>query len=278
MRDVGEGPAMDEGRSALQRLHQVRHQRLAQTGGHGAVCLEVGRGHGGPVAALGDDKASEARTQIGEIRGKAQYRHHLGRRGDVEPVFAHRAVRRSAQTDHDGAQAAIVEIKAAAPSDPTRVEAERVAMVQVVVDQRGKKVVGAGDGMDVAGEMEVDVLHRRDVCVASARRAAFYPETRAERGFAQAGHRPRAGAAQRVGEPDRGRGLAFSRRGRIDAGDANETVAVHLLWNCIERDFRLQTPVWEDCFSAEAEFGSDVGDWAKAGGAGDGEVGELGHV
>ena len=38
-----------------------------------------------------------------------------------------------------------------------RVEPERVAVVQVVVHQRGQQVVRARDGVEVAGEVHVDV-------------------------------------------------------------------------------------------------------------------------
>ena len=39
--DVGERAAVDEGGVVLQRLHQVRHQRVLEQHGHGAVALEV---------------------------------------------------------------------------------------------------------------------------------------------------------------------------------------------------------------------------------------------
>ena len=59
--------------------------------------------------------------------------------------------------------------------------AERIAPIDVIVDQRGEQVVGGADGVEVAGEMEVDVLHRHDLGVAAAGRAALDAETWAER-------------------------------------------------------------------------------------------------
>ena len=41
VRDVGERAAVDEHGVVLQRLHQVRHQRVLEQHGHGAVALEV---------------------------------------------------------------------------------------------------------------------------------------------------------------------------------------------------------------------------------------------
>ena len=69
-----------------------------------------------------------------------------------------------------------------------------VAVVDVVVDQRGQQVVGERDRGEVAGEVQVDVLHRHDLRVAAAGRAALHAEHRAQRRLAQADHRPLAHA------------------------------------------------------------------------------------
>ena len=76
--------------------------------------------------------------------------------------------------------------------------------------------------MKVAGEVEIDLLHRRDLRKAAAGGAAFLAEAGAERGFAQADRDAFADARQRVAEADRRRRLAFARRGRIDGGDEHE--------------------------------------------------------
>ena len=86
------------------------------------------------------------------------------------------------------AQRAVVHVDAAAPADRERVDAERVAVQDVRVEHRGEQVVRGADRVDVAGEVEVEVLHRHDLRVAAARRAALDPEDRAERRLAQAEH------------------------------------------------------------------------------------------
>jgi hypothetical protein len=51
-----------------------------------------------------------------------------------------------------------------------------VAMVDVVVDRRGQKVVRERDRIEVAGEVEIDVFHRHDLGIAAARpRPPFMP-------------------------------------------------------------------------------------------------------
>ena len=99
------------------------------------------------------------------------------------------AVGGAAERDRDVAQRAVVHVDDALPRDAPHVDAERVAVVDVVVDQRGEQVVGDADRVEVAGEMEVDVLHRHHLRVAAAGRAALHPEHRA-RARARAGRSP----------------------------------------------------------------------------------------
>ena len=64
------------------------------------------------------------------------------------------------------------------------VEAQLVALVQVVVDHRGEQVVRRRDGVEVAGEVQVELLHRQDLAVAAAGGAALDAERRAHRRLA----------------------------------------------------------------------------------------------
>jgi hypothetical protein len=55
------------------------------------------------------------------------------------------------------------------------------------VDGRSQQVVGCGDGVQVAGEMQVELLHRDHLAVAAARRAALDAEGRSLAGLADVG-------------------------------------------------------------------------------------------
>ena len=95
-----------------------------------------------------------------------------------------------------------------------RVDAERVAVVEVVVDERRGEVVRGADRVHVAGQVEVEVLHRDDLAVAAARGAALDAEHRAEARLADAHRRLLADPVEALGEPDGRRGLALAERRR----------------------------------------------------------------
>ena len=121
-----------------------------------------------------------------------------------------------AEADDDLAKRAVVHVEHAPPGDAPLIEAERVAPVHVIVDHRGEQIVRRCDGVKIAGEMEVDLLHRRDLGVAPAGRAPLDAEAGPERRLAQADDRLPADAVERVAEADGGRRLALAGRGRAD--------------------------------------------------------------
>ena len=107
----------------------------------------------------------------------------------------------------------------ARPEDPVRVDAERVLVVEAVVDEGAGQVVGRADRVDVAGQVEVEVLHRDDLAVAAAGGAALDPEDRPERRLADVDRRPVADVVEALGEPDGRRRLALAERRRRDRRD-----------------------------------------------------------
>ena len=54
-------------------------------------------------------------------------------------------------------------------------------LVDVVVQQGGNHVVGGRDGMEISGEVEVDLLHRKDLGIATACSPALHSEAWTER-------------------------------------------------------------------------------------------------
>jgi len=71
---------------------------------------------------------------------------------------------------------AIVHVHDPAPNDTPAVDAKRVAPIDVIVDEGREQIVGGGDSVEIAGEMEVYILHRNDLGVTAAGGAAFHAE------------------------------------------------------------------------------------------------------
>ena len=277
MRDVGERAAVNERRRAFQRLHQIRCDRVLEQRRHGAVALQLARAHRLTLARVADDDVAEARLEIFEVLGEAEDRHHLGRDRNVEAGFARIAVRDAAERAHDLAQRAVVHVHHAAPHDAAAVDAERVAPVDVVVDQRREQIVRRRDGVEVAGEMQVDVLHRDHLRVAAACRATLHAEAGAERGLAQRAHRLLADVVERIGEADRRGRLAFAGRRRRDRRHQDQ-LAVRLVLERLDevhRHLGLVVAVGFEVLQRDAELVlRDVRDALRLCGLRDFNVGE----
>ena len=88
------------------------------------------------------------------------------------------------------------------------------------IDGRSQQVVGGGDGMDIAGEMQVKVFHGDDLGVAAAGRATLDAKGWSLAGLADAGDDFLIQeSAQRLAEANGGRGFAFAQWRRGDGGD-----------------------------------------------------------
>ena len=120
------------------------------------------------------------------------------------------------------AQLTVVHIDDALPSDAFNVNAKLVALLNMVVEHGGQQVVGSTDGMEVAGKVQVDILHGDDLSPAAAGSAALNAKDGAERRLAQGHGALDAATAQAVGQTDGRGGLALARRRWVDSGHEDE--------------------------------------------------------
>ena len=244
--DVGKGAAMNDGQIILQGLRQIRLDGVFQERGQRASGLEVARIDRRLVIALvADDDAPEALFQIGAARGQTEDRHDLGGHDNIEAVFARKTIGRPAEARRDPAQGAIVHVHHALPLDPPGINPGRVAVVDMVVDHGREQVMRDPDSVEIAGKMQVDVLHGHDLGIAAARRAALDPETGAERGLAQARDGLFAEPIQRVGEAHGGGGLALAGGGRADRGHEDQPAVRFILQavDVVQRELGLVVSV-----------------------------------
>ena len=97
----------------------------------------------------------------------------------------------------------------------------------MIVDHRRQQIVGRGDGMKIAGKMQVHILHRNDLGISAACRTALDAKTGAKRGFANTDGGFLADAVQPVPKPDSGGRLAFTGRRWIDC--CHQDQSAHLV-------------------------------------------------
>src|SRR5947199_1460133 len=260
--DVREGPAVHEGGRPLQGLDQVRHQRVLQEDRRGPVDVEVAGADRMLLAVEGDHDPLEAGLEVRDALREAEDRHDLARGGDDEPVLPRHAVLRTAEARHDVPQLAVVHVEAPREQDAGRVDVELVPVEDVRVQDRRDQVVRRADGVDVPGEVEVDLLHRQDLGPPASRRAAFRPEDRPEGRLADGDDPLRAEAVQGLAEADRGQRLSLPVAGRGRAGDEDE-LALPTLSDSIDRrelDFRDEVALQDEVVPRQAEVLGDVDD------------------
>ena len=262
MRDVGERPAMHEGGIVLQRLHQIGLHRVLQQHRHRTIGLDVAGIDRFAIAGISHDHITQTFLQILQVTGQTQAGHDFGCNGDIEPGLTGKTVADPAQAGGDLAQGPVVHIDDAPPDDASDVDLQRVAPVDVIVDHRRQQGMRTGDGMEIAGEVEVHLLHRNDLRVTAARSAALHPEIGPERGFADADHRLFADRVQTVAQTHRRRRLAFTRGCRVDRGHKDKFAVLTRLGAVDERltDLGLVMPIRQQIIHPDAQLLSDLQD------------------
>ena len=210
MRDIGERATMHERWIVFHCLHEIGLQRITQQRSHRTLCVKLAHGDGFVLTRVPQHNVTEALLEILEICRQAEDRHDLGRNRDIKAGFAHHTVMEAAETRCDATQCTIVHINDPTPGNAARIDVQFVIPVHVIVDQRREQVVRRANGMEVTREMEVDIGHRDDLCVATACSTALHTETRAEARFAQAHNRFLANKVHGIAETHRRRGLALT--------------------------------------------------------------------
>jgi hypothetical protein len=153
----------------------------------------------------------------------------------------------------------------------------------VSLDQRGEEVVCGSDGVDVAREVKVEVLHRNDLGVAAPGGAALQAEDRTERGLPQAEDGSLADDAETLGQRDGRRRLALAglrRRKRCNADELPVGAILEPLEHP-EIDLPLVAAMRCDLAWLEAQLLGDLADRSQLRGLGDLETGRhrrFGHV
>ena len=267
VRDIRERSAVHKGRRTFECLHKVGHEGVLQEDRRGAVHIQVSDLHGPLLAVERDDNALEARLEVRDPFREAEDRHHLARGGDHELVLPRDPVLRSAKARDDVAQLAVVHVQAPREEDPRGIDVQFVPVEDVRVEDRGDQIVRGANRVDVAREVQVDLLHREDLGSAAARRPALRAEHGPEGRLANCDNALRPEAIQGLPESDRGEGLALSISGRGRAGDEDELPLAGLPGPLHggEPDLRDGVTLEDEVVLAKSEIRGDIEDRAHLG-------------
>ena len=222
MGNVGEGTAVDKRGRALERLHQVGLKRVLKQRGHGTLGLEVAGTDGLAGKAIADDNLTQAFLEVVDARRQAKDCHDLGGNGDVEAVLARHTLGLTANAIDNMAQLTVVHVDDALPGDALNVNTELIALLDVVIEHGGQQVVGSTDGMEVAGKVQVDVLHGNDLGPTAASGTALDAKDGTERRLTQGHGALDTATTQAIGQTDGRGGLALARGRWVDSGHEDE--------------------------------------------------------
>src|SRR5699024_3155777 len=175
-----------------------------------------------------DNDPAQSCLQVVDIAGQTQYCHDLGGNGDVVAVLTGHAVGSSAQAVHHVSQLTVVHIHASSPGDLSGIDVQLVALENMVVQHGCQQVVGCADGMEVAGEVQVNILHGNNLCIAAACSAALYAEYRSQGGLTKGNHHVLAQLLHTVCQTNGGSGLTFSGGSGVNGGNQDQ-LAVFLI-------------------------------------------------
>ena len=117
------------------------------------------------------------------------------------------------------AQGPIIDVQNPGPGDGALVDVELIAVVQVVVDHRRQEVVGGGDGVEVAGQVQVHPLGRQDAGTPGAAGPSFDAEGGPHGRLAQGEDGLLSQTGEPLGQSDGRGGLALPERRRCDRSD-----------------------------------------------------------
>ena len=70
-------------------------------------------------------------------------------------VLAHHSVRLCSKADDHVSQRTVVHVLTALPLHLAGIDAQGVALLDVIVQQRRQQVVGGGDGVEIAGKVQI---------------------------------------------------------------------------------------------------------------------------
>ena len=122
-------------------------------------------------------------AQILQVFRKAKDCHNLACRRDVEATLHRHTIGLRSKSRHDITEVAVVDVEDAFPQHFLHGKAFFAMLIDVVVEQGRNHVVSGRYSMEIACEVQVNLVHRQHLSIATTSGSALHAETRSERGL-----------------------------------------------------------------------------------------------
>ena len=228
MGDVGKRTAVNEGRSALCGLNQVWLQGIEEQSHDTSTYTHILDGEWFVILCDTEENIVDATTQVVNASCETHDSHDFRSRSDIESSLCLDAVL-IADTGDDAAETTVVYVHHAAPENLLQLESLCLVLETVVVQKGSNHVVSLGDGMKIASEMEIDLIHRQNLGVTATCSTTLHAEARTQRWFAKSHYGFLANLLHTQGETHRYGGLAITSLGRTDSGNEDEVMIFELV-------------------------------------------------
>ena len=227
--NVGKRTAVYECCCILSGLNEVRSQSVAQKDGYGCSYTEILNGERLALNGVAQEDVLDATAQVVLVLCKTENSHNLRCRSDVKSRLAYNAIGFAAHTGYDVAQSAVVNVEHAVPQNLAQSETVVTVLVHVVVEQCSDSVVSRSDSVEVASEVQVNLVHRQHLGVATATRTALHSEYRTERRLTQSADSVLADVVQTESQTDSNGSLADTSLCRCNGCNEYEVAVLHTL-------------------------------------------------
>ena len=185
MCDIREGTTVDNNGVVLSCLHEVGVDSILQQGYYCACHAKVVDSEWGVIIAHTKHDATDTSVEVIDVARKAEDRHNLRCGSDVEACLCGNAICRATKTRYDVTQRAVVHVEHAAPHNLLQTRLLRAVVVEVVIQERSDKVICRCDGVEVASEVEVDILRGQYLRIATTCCTTLHAEAGAQRWLTQ---------------------------------------------------------------------------------------------
>ena len=177
--DIRKRAAMHEGCRIFRCLHQIGMDGIFQQHGYGTGHTEVFYRKRLTVISESEEDVFDASAEVFHVTGQTKDSHDFRSGSDVESRLHGDAVRLGSQSGDNVTQRTVVHIENPAPKNFFQSETVCLILIQVIVEQRGNHVVCRGDRVKITRKMEVDLIHRKHLCISSSGSSPLHPEARA---------------------------------------------------------------------------------------------------